>query len=1268
MSNSSEAGKENERKEKRVSLSSPSVLLSPASRVVHKKARVSAPFELRTNVLAAGDVKAVSEDESDELKVASHNEPAGPGSGTPVKTAVSPPASAIEVNQAASGELNAASDNKGSPQRTEQKPGTPASVAARLPSSPAVVNEARVSAPFELRTNVLAAGDVKAVSEDESDELKVASHNEPAGPGSGTPVKTAVSPPASAIEVNQAVSEDESDELKVASHNEPAGPGSGTPVKTAVSPPASAIEVNQAASGELNAASDNKGSPQRTEQKPGTPASVAARLPSSPAVAASGELNAASDNKGSPQRTEQKPGTPASVAARLPSSPAVAASGELNAASDNKGSPQRTEQKPGTPASVAARLPSSPAVVNEAIFEAAMHDGATTAVDGESFHPDNTMVGDISASGISNLAPSRSPGAHADDRKISSAEENVHTVDALEEENTVMDKAPIEGSAPQAPASAVTQISSAEENVHTVDALEEENTVMDKAPIEGSAPQAPASAVTQAVEKERGNYMALVADPYLDASAVEISVLNGTFDASSMTAMVLPDADDDSYAATIKKESHSFAERHLPTDLPGVASVLSPSDVCMDGTKISSVPANMEISAAEVNESFEYSPNTTIVEGTIEPHTSTSFRLNVSEVPQNIAIDGEQPNETRPSDATQEDPRALKRSSLSQESSEAERLIKIEPFLVHEEGRTESDNGAHDGKGAKFVAAVKAESEETDGGTKAAHDVGEDTSQVEGSVSKDKGASPGSVEGGDVEMQSYVDKTTLTKARLSGECLTAEDDSAEPSPDVVHALSEKKRRVRASLATPPSTPSGLLSFARKRIDDYSFRINEAYCDNSQLCDNCYALRVELENITEKLSTLSAEHAMCKVTQDVGQSSLECVNQLKAQLTRKNDNLAKDLDDYKFIMEKETRKWMDAANDFKRQVMDLECQLESCEAGKSALEATMIQLKAQYDADLSLTISEWEKRVEHWRNLSESKESILQDLADSVKSQAAQLVKTTVEQKTEWLEKRAAQSDAELELLKEELGRTKQLAANEYSSMREKEEKLLALTIEANELKIVLKGVNGEKESLERRLEEAAVDLGKARELEEAAVQRAKVAEDVANGKAVELEQRIYALEGELLKAKESKEVLTKELAAQQEATCTLKRLLKSADEKLDLEKKHASARLEQMRKESDKQKGELEALKVSSQQSASLEKEGLSKEEVAVRLGCIRPPIVQVSEETIQSTFAAGNDGTPPKMTSKSDPVGSKIKSPMLKTKTSKKDEAAEAQQSCRTQ
>ncbi|VDM28522.1 unnamed protein product [Toxocara canis] len=142
-----------------------------------------------------------------------------------------------------------------------------------------------------------------------------------------------------------------------------------------------------------------------------------------------------------------------------------------------------------------------------------------------------------------------------------------------------------------------------------------------------------------------------------------------------------------------------------------------------------------------------------------------------------------------------------------------------------------------------------------------------------------------------------------------------------------------------------------------------------------------------------------------------------------------------------------------------------------------------------------------------------------------------LVKTTVEQKTEWLEKRVAQSDAELESLKEELSRTKQLAANEYSSMREKEEKLLALTIEDNELKTVLKSVNGEKESLERRLEEAAVDLGKAHELEGATVQRAKVAEDVANGKAVELEQRIYALEGELLKAKESKEVLTKELAA-----------------------------------------------------------------------------------------------------------------------------------------
>uniref|UniRef100_A0A914RTR7 Uncharacterized protein n=1 Tax=Parascaris equorum TaxID=6256 RepID=A0A914RTR7_PAREQ len=90
-----------------------------------------------------------------------------------------------------------------------------------------------------------------------------------------------------------------------------------------------------------------------------------------------------------------------------------------------------------------------------------------------------------------------------------------------------------------------------------------------------------------------------------------------------------------------------------------------------------------------------------------------------------------------------------------------------------------------------------------------------------------------------------------------------------------------------------------------------------------------------------------------------------------------------------------------------------------------------------------------------------------------------------------MKSQAAESDAELKSLKGELTQAYQQIEKEYSLAREKDEHLLALRIEAHDLKAMIESVKAEKEAAEHRMEQVTVELTKMVEAQKAQEKRVK---------------------------------------------------------------------------------------------------------------------------------------------------------------------------------
>ncbi|VBB27926.1 unnamed protein product [Acanthocheilonema viteae] len=151
------------------------------------------------------------------------------------------------------------------------------------------------------------------------------------------------------------------------------------------------------------------------------------------------------------------------------------------------------------------------------------------------------------------------------------------------------------------------------------------------------------------------------------------------------------------------------------------------------------------------------------------------------------------------------------------------------------------------------------------------------------------------------------------------------------SPDMQKdlTLSARKNRVFASRNLKLdnlSSPRELANYAEERAQNYSFLINEAYCETSMFCENCYSMRVELGLFSDKFAALAAtieSHAAegnitfvaelenllrGKQAEIVTLSSkLRDLTQANDQLSKQKEIAEKDMEDYKFFFENEMKK-------------------------------------------------------------------------------------------------------------------------------------------------------------------------------------------------------------------------------------------------------------------------------------------------------------------------------------------------------------------------
>lgn len=72
------------------------------------------------------------------------------------------------------------------------------------------------------------------------------------------------------------------------------------------------------------------------------------------------------------------------------------------------------------------------------------------------------------------------------------------------------------------------------------------------------------------------------------------------------------------------------------------------------------------------------------------------------------------------------------------------------------------------------------------------------------------------------------------------------------------ARKEKALEARNAHLESLSAPGELADYAQERVADFSFLINEAYCNTSVFCENCYSMRIELGLFADKFKALAGQ--------------------------------------------------------------------------------------------------------------------------------------------------------------------------------------------------------------------------------------------------------------------------------------------------------------------------------------------------------------------------------------------------------------------------
>uniref|UniRef100_A0A0R3RR31 TATA element modulatory factor n=1 Tax=Elaeophora elaphi TaxID=1147741 RepID=A0A0R3RR31_9BILA len=167
-----------------------------------------------------------------------------------------------------------------------------------------------------------------------------------------------------------------------------------------------------------------------------------------------------------------------------------------------------------------------------------------------------------------------------------------------------------------------------------------------------------------------------------------------------------------------------------------------------------------------------------------------------------------------------------------------------------------------------------------------------------------------------------------------------------------------------------SSPLELASYAEERAQNYSFLINEAYCEKSVFCENCYAMRIELGVFSDKFAALTAivrgpaAEANAAFVVELEnllrgkQAEIVTLSSKLRDLTLTNDELSKqkeiaekDAEDYRFLFQDEMKKKLEEINALRNKLYeagDLIDKLKQPKLKQSSNE-DISQVQVKFDA-------------------------------------------------------------------------------------------------------------------------------------------------------------------------------------------------------------------------------------------------------------------------------------------------------------------------------
>ncbi|VDK84018.1 unnamed protein product [Litomosoides sigmodontis] len=168
-------------------------------------------------------------------------------------------------------------------------------------------------------------------------------------------------------------------------------------------------------------------------------------------------------------------------------------------------------------------------------------------------------------------------------------------------------------------------------------------------------------------------------------------------------------------------------------------------------------------------------------------------------------------------------------------------------------------------------------------------------------------------------------------------------------------LSARKNRVFATRNLKLdnlSSPRELASYVEERAQNYSFLINEAYCETSIFCENCYSMRIELGLFSDKFAALAATVGSPAVEGNPAfvaelenllrgkQAEIATLSSKLRDLTQENDQLSKqkevsekDLESYKVFFENEMQKKLEEIRALRSKLYEAEDLIDELKQAK-----------------------------------------------------------------------------------------------------------------------------------------------------------------------------------------------------------------------------------------------------------------------------------------------------------------------------------------------